>query len=143
MIENNFHTFTSYIKDLELTPNEEDYVEMIYRVSLTSTEKIRVSKLAELLNITPPSVSKMIKKLAKKDILFYEKYGDIKLTLLGQKVGERLMLRHETIKNFLYLIGDTDNTLEKTEKIEHVIDEDTLLHIMNLVVFLENSNYKK
>lgn len=116
MIENNFHTFTSYIKDLELTPNEEDYVEMIYRVSLTSTEKIRVSKLAELLNITPPSVSKMIKKLAKKDILFYEKYGDIKLTLLGQKVGERLMLRHETIKNFLYLIGDTDNTLEKQKK---------------------------
>ena len=70
-----YYTFNEYMKNNNLTPSEEDYIEMIYRLTLEN-DKVQVKDISKKLNIKPPSVTKMIKKLDNKEILNYKKYED-------------------------------------------------------------------
>ena len=62
-----FYTMRGYqLQDQQshaLTPSLEDYLEMIFR-SMQKGGAVRVSRLAEELNVKPSSVSKMLIKLA-------------------------------------------------------------------------------
>ena len=75
MTEENFYTFNDFTRNINslLTPSEEDYVEMIYRLYLKTNSPIRVNDLASSLNVKPPSVTKMIRKLSLKHIIYFEK----------------------------------------------------------------------
>ncbi len=124
-----FHTVRGY-QLLEqnrklLTPAMEDYLEMIYRRSL-SDEKIGISQLSELLNVAAPSATKMVQKLNKLELLNYQRYGCIELTEKGIEIGKYLLQRHEIIDRFLKNLGVTENVLLETELIEHHISAATL-----------------
>jgi Mn-dependent DtxR family transcriptional regulator len=140
MKSSDFYTFRGYgIKDEQLlSPSMEDYIEMIYRLSLEK-DIVRVSDLSESLNVQPPSTTKMIKRLSNIRYVYYEKYGCVKLTEKGNEMGKFLLFRHKTIFKFLELIGVKENLLEQTEKIEHAICEETLQKISDLIMFLENN----
>ena len=73
-----YYTFNEYMKNNNLTPSEEDYIEMIYRLTLEN-DKVQVKDISKKLNIKPPSVTKMIKKLDNKEILNYKRYDIIQL----------------------------------------------------------------
>ena len=105
-MKSNFYTFNTYLKNEEnlITATMEDYIEMIYRLS----EKegfTRVGDLSKALNVQPPSISKMIKRLVMLDMTISPKYGYIKLTEVGKEYGLYLLNRHKTIEKFLSLIG--------------------------------------
>lgn len=137
---NQYYTFNEYIKDHELTPSEEDYVEMIYRLYLEDHD-IKVAKLAKSLNVKTPSASNMVKRLQNKELLIHENYGKLKLTSRGEFIGKTLLLRHNAIEEFLRIIGVSSNLHEETEKIEHTISHETLNNIIKLVSFFnENSD---
>ena len=135
-MKNEFFTFREYmIKDQELlTPSAEDYMEMIYRLSLENGFT-RVNDLASALNVQPPSVTRMIQKLAELNLIKYEKYGVIMLQPYGMEIGKALLERHNLIEKFLRVLNITEGLLEETEKIEHTINEDTLNGIKDLVDF--------
>ncbi|MGL5694561.1 MAG: metal-dependent transcriptional regulator [Peptostreptococcaceae bacterium] len=136
-----YYTFNEYMKSNQLTPSEEDYIEMIYRLSLDE-DKIKLKEVSSSLNVKPPSATKMIKKLEAKELLIYKKYDYIKLTDMGEIVGKRLFDRHNIIYTFLQIIGLKNNIHEETEKIEHTISIDTLIKIEELIGFLNiNENY--
>lgn len=139
MLKDNFYTFGEYMKkdNHTLTASMEDYLEMIYRLSLKS-HFTRVHDLAKALNVQPPSATKMIQKLSEYDLIHYEKYGIITLTDKGINVGAFLLERHNTIENFLKLLGLSSTLLEQTEKIEHTLNKDTLDSIKNLINFLNS-----
>lgn len=118
-----------------LTPSMEDYVEMVYRISLNNGFA-RINELAQSLNVQPPSATKMVKKLADIDLINYEKYGILTLTDKGSKIGKALLERHNTIENFLRIISLKDDVLEQTEKLEHSIDDDTLQCLRKFVQFI-------
>ena len=99
-----YYTFNEYIKNNNLTPSEEDYIEMIYRLTLENN-KVQVKDISAKLNIKPPSVTKMVKKLDNKNLINYKKYDNIELTSMGFRVGANLLNRHNTIKKFLEIIG--------------------------------------
>jgi len=117
MNENNFYTFRGYSLNNEksLSPSMEDYIEMIYRLSLKQSS-VRVNDLSDSLNVQPPSSTKMLKRLSEIGYVNYEKYGYVNLTEKGVEIGKYLLNRHETISNFLRLIGVENNLLEQTEK---------------------------
>jgi len=142
MNNSDFYTYRGYrIKDGKLlSPSMEDYIEMIYRLSCEKNI-VRVNDLSESLNVQPPSITKMIKRLSRDGYVNYKKYGFVNLTDKGIEVGKYLLFRHETIFVFLGLIGVKENLLEQTEKIEHAICEETLEKINYLINFLQN-NYK-
>ncbi|WP_270943015.1 metal-dependent transcriptional regulator [Romboutsia lituseburensis] len=136
---NQYYTFSEYIKEHELTPSEEDYVEMIYRLYLEDHD-IKVAKLAKSLNVKTPSASNMVKRLQNKELLIHESYGKLKLTSRGEFIGKTLLLRHNAIEEFLRIIGVNSNLHEETEKIEHTISHETLNNIIKLVSFFNENN---
>lgn len=133
-----YYTFNEYIKNNKLTPSEEDYIEMIYRLNMEN-DKVQVKDISEKLNIKPPSVTKMIKKLSDKNMLIYKKYDNIELTSLGKGMGEKLLNRHNTVKEFLVILGIKESIHEETETIEHTINVDTLIKIEELINFFEEN----
>lgn len=135
-----FHTVRGYQllqqnKNL-LTSGMEDYLEMVYRNSLKEGY-LRISKLAELLNVQASSATKMVQKLTRLGLLRYQKYGIIQLTESGKEIGEFLLSRHKIIEKFLKLLGADEEVLVETELIEHNISVDTLQNIDLLNKFME------
>lgn len=121
-----------------LTPSMEDYIEMIYRLS-RKERSIRVNDLAERLNVQPPSVTKMMQKLHDKALLNYEKYGMISLTDEGERLGNFFLLRHNTLKELLYLLGADKNLQRDVEQIEHHINPQTFESLYALVRFFQDN----
>jgi len=123
-------------KNKLLSHSMEDYLEMIYRNSLTEGH-VRINMLAESLNVQAPSATKMVQKLAKLGYLNYEKYGLIQLTQEGVVMGKYLLKRHEIIERFLLIIGVEERLLENVELIEHSVTKGALNKIEILNKFFE------
>jgi DtxR family Mn-dependent transcriptional regulator len=139
-MHNKFHTVRGY-QLLEqnkkiLTSAMEDYLEMIYRYSLTEGY-VRINTISELLNVQASSATKMVQKLSELGLVDYKKYGIISLTETGSEIGKFLLERHQTIEYFLRLLGVTDNLLIETELMEHTISVDTLNRLHALTKLLE------
>lgn len=98
---------------------------MIYRLS-TDNNGIRVNDLSEALNVRPPSTTKMMKRLLELNICEYKKHGAIYLTENGINIGKYLLTRHNTIETFLRYLGVKETLFDQTEKIEHLINSETL-----------------
>lgn len=141
MTKESFFTFSDFTRNTNnfLTPSEEDYIEMIYRIYLKTNLPIKVNDLANKLNVKPPSVTKMIKKLSLKNIVYFEKYKQIFLKDKGIEIGEFLINRHNIIEKFLKIINSNVNITHETEKIEHTLSEETLNKINILVNFFESN----
>ncbi|MCL2372497.1 MAG: MarR family transcriptional regulator [Defluviitaleaceae bacterium] len=119
-----------------ITSSMEDYLEMIYRIHQDG-EAVRTGQLAEKLNVKPSSATKMVENLKNQGLVTAEKYGHIKLTPSGSRLGEYLMYRHDTLHDFLCYINHSENELEQVEKIEHFINNETVDNIKNLLENLE------
>ena len=137
-MKSEYQTFKKYLNK-NLTASMEDYIEMIYRLSL-SNGYTRIQELANNLNVSPPSTSIMIQKLAKLGYLKYHKYGVVVLEEKGKRMGHRLLERHSIVSQLLLTIGiDPKNVLVETEKIEHTL---SIKSIKCIKKYLENINQK-
>lgn len=134
MGKEDFYTFSSYLKNDNglITASMEDYIEMIFRLSQVDNFT-RVSDLSRALNVQPASITKMIKRLDELNLVTYERYGYVKLTPTGKEYGSYLLKRHNTIQKFLEILGVKQTLLEETEKIEHVLNKETLEKIINFI----------
>ena len=144
-MKENFYTFSNYLKNDNnlITASMEDYIEMIYRLSLNDGFT-RTSDLSKALNVQPASITKMIKKLDELNLSTYEKYGFIRLTSTGNEYGEYLLTRHNTVERLLRIIGVNNTILEETEKIEHVLNKETLEKIIDFINIIDkNPEIKK
>lgn len=134
MDKSDFYTLQGYrIRNKsDLTEAMEDYLEMIYRLSL-SQQIISIKNISESLNVKPSSVSKMCARLKKQNLVFFEKYGNISLTKKGTLIGSYLLWRHQLLESLLKQINQNEFHLEQVEKIEHFIDLDTLKNIEHYI----------
>ncbi len=136
MANREFHTVRGYQlleqNKRHLTSAMEDYLEMIYRNSM-GEGYIRISQLAQLLNVRAPSASKMVQRLSELGLLKFQKYGIIMLSENGRELGKYLLERHRLLESFLKLLGCEEELLEQTELMEHSINQDLLrnLQVMN------------
>jgi Mn-dependent DtxR family transcriptional regulator len=140
--KDNFHTFNEYMKKQEstLTASMEDYLEMLYRLSM-KTGFIRIHELAQALHVQPPSATKMVQRLAKLGYVKYEKYGFITLEEKGMQTGRQLIDRHNTIEDLLRVLGIAEkNLLMETEKVEHTLSEETIEHIEEFNEFIAGNS---
>ncbi len=115
----------------------EDYIEIIYNL-IDTKGYARVSDIAESLDVHPSSVTKMVQKLDKDHYLDYEKYRGFVLTEKGNKIGERLVFRHDLLEQFLEIIGVKDeNIYNDVEGIEHHLSWDSIDRIGDLVQYFQ------
>lgn len=134
MADSGFHTIRGYdrIENPNISYTMEDYLEMIYRHAHKG-EYVRVNQLAALLNVQPPSASKMASKLRESGMVRFEPYGMIHLTKKGEEMGADLLHRHEVLHRLFCCINQTDNELELVERIEHFFDKRTVENIESLL----------
>ena len=119
------------------TPSMEDHIEIIYSL-IEQKGYARVSDIAEALSVLPSSVTKMVQKLDKDGYLIYERYRGLVLTPKGQKLGKRLLMRHDLLEEFLRLIGvDEERIYGDVEGIEHHLSWNSIDRIADLVQLLE------
>ena len=119
------------------TPSMEDHIEQIYLL-INNKGYARVSDIAEALSVLPSSVTKMVQKLDKDGYLIYEKYRGLTLTAKGEKLGKRLVQRHELLEQFLRLIGvDEEQIYADVEGIEHHLSWNSINRIADLVQLIE------
>lgn len=119
------------------TPSMEDHIEQIYLL-IENKGYARVSDIAEALSVLPSSVTKMVQKLDKDGYLVYEKYRGLTLTKKGEKLGKRLVMRHELLEQFLRLIGvDEDKIYDDVEGIEHHLSWNSIDRISDLVNYFK------
>jgi len=124
--------------NFELTNSMEDYLEMIYRLSITDGFT-RINELADNLNVQPPSVTRMVQKLSSVGLVNYEKYGVVALTDMGKNMGRTLFKRHKIIEVFLKVLGVNDTIEADIEKMEHTLSDATLSCIVNYLSFLDQN----
>ncbi|MFS8512758.1 MAG: transcriptional regulator MntR [Planifilum fulgidum] len=121
------------------TPSMEDYLENIYKL-INQKGYARISDIAEALEVHPSSVTKMVQKLDRGKYLVYEKYRGLVLTPKGQKMGKRLVDRHQLLEEFLRIIGVSEELIyDDVEGIEHHLSWDSITCIEYLVQYFQQN----
>ena len=64
--------------NLILSKSEENYLKSIYNLSDSGSKLVTTNSISKILNIEPASVTDMIKKLSKKNLIYHQKYKDQK-----------------------------------------------------------------
>ena len=66
-----------------MTPNKEDYLKCIYEIG-TEEGKISNKEIANRMQVSPPAVTEMIKKLISEDLIIKDKVKGYLLTKTGK-----------------------------------------------------------
>lgn len=105
-----------------LSHTEENYIKGIYQLSETEGESISTNSIAELMDTKPASVSDMIKRLASKDLVNYQKYKGVSLTNNGLTCALKIVRKHRLWEVFLVdkLKFNWDEVHDIAEQLEHI-----------------------
>jgi len=108
------------------TTRMEDYLEVIYELIEHKGYATTVD-ISNYLNVSSPSVTKMLQRLNESGHINYEKYRGISLTESGMAVAENMHERHGVLAEFLKMIGVEEETANRdAEGIEHHLHPETL-----------------
>ncbi len=116
----------------------EDYLEIISELIELKGYAITLD-ISRYMNVSAPSVTKMLQRLDEGGFLEYEKYHGINLTKKGIQVAEGIRQNHGIfIRIFLKFLGvgyDTAN--QDTEGIEHHLNPKTIKQLRKFITFLK------
>jgi Mn-dependent DtxR family transcriptional regulator len=120
---------------LKCSGSVNNYLEQIH--DLTEAKGCsRVTDIARLLHLSQSTVSNMIRRLASREFLNYERYRGFTLTEEGKQIARRTKVRRTRVTEFLRLSGLSDETTRsEIEPLVHYIKPKTLKIISKLVDF--------
>lgn len=121
------------------TDRMEDYLEVIYELVQQKGYATTID-ISQYLNVSSPSVTKMVKRLDETGYLKYEKYRGICLTQQGIDVAISIHQRHSLLAEFLKMIGvDKDIANKDAEGIEHHLHPQTLKKLEEFVMTIKKN----
>ena len=108
-----------------MTISEENYLKVIYHLSLVSPKGINTNAIAGMLNTKASSVTDMMKKLSDKELVAYQKYQGVSLTEKGFHSAKMIVRKHRLWEVFLVdkLNFSWDEVHEIAEELEHIKSE--------------------
>jgi len=107
------------------SPAVEDYLKIIYKLQ-GHQDRVTTTDLAQALNISPASVTQMVKKLSKLRLIRHQSYQGVELLPAGKKIALEVIRHHRLLELYLKeaLGYSWDSVHEEAEKLEHHISED-------------------
>jgi DtxR family transcriptional regulator, Mn-dependent transcriptional regulator len=111
---------------MKTTASIEEYLEALY--TLTQDGKIAsTSEISRKLNVAPPSVTEMVRKLADGGYINYSPYQGVTLTPQGFTIAEKMTRRHRLLERFLHDKLNIDNQIVHQEacEMEHALSDTT------------------
>ena len=108
-----------------MTISEENYIKVIYHLSLVLPKGVTTNAIAEKLETKASSVTDMLKKLAEKKWVFYQKYQGVSLTENGNLIAKMIVRKHRLWEVFLVekLDFSWDEVHDIAEQLEHIKSE--------------------
>lgn len=102
----------------------ENYLKSIYHLNLKG--RVTTSLLSETLQVSAPSVSEMLKKLAEDGLAIYTPYKGVELTEGGHRRALKIIRRHRLWEMFLtkFLSYSWDEVHDEAERLEHVTSDE-------------------
>lgn len=103
----------------------EDYLKAIYTVA-QGGRAVTTSALAAHLNVAPPSVTNMVKRLARLRMVRHVPYRGVALTPAGEKVALEVIRHHRLLELYLsrHLGVSLDRVHGEADRLEHALSED-------------------
>jgi len=119
--------------------SEEDYLKALYHLEM-EFDSVSTNSIADYLDMKPSSVTDMLKKLAEKKFINYQKYKGTSLTKKGKLIALSIIRKHRLWETFLVdkLGFGWDQVHIIAEQLEHIKSEEL---IENLDNFLGNPKY--
>lgn len=108
---------------------EENYLKAIFKLSVEGEGRaVSTSALARELDVQAASVTDMIKKLAGKELIEYEKYQGVELTSRGRAVAVDIVRKHRIWEVFLVekLGFNWSEVHDIAEQLEHIQSADLI-----------------
>tara|TARA_B100000035_G_C20898884_1_gene508446 strand:- start:145 stop:801 length:657 start_codon:yes stop_codon:yes gene_type:complete len=119
--------------------SEEDYLKALYHLEM-DFNAVSTNSIADFLDMKPSSVTDMLKKLAEKKFINYQKYKGTSLTKKGKLIALSIIRKHRLWETFLVekLGFGWDQVHTIAEQLEHIKSDEL---IENLDNFLGNPKY--
>ncbi len=110
-----------------MSPSTEDYLKAIYELEVGG-RAAQTGAIAEALEIAPPSVSGMVKRLSEVGLLEYEPYRGVRLTRVGRRTALKMVRRHRILETYLTskLGYGWDSVHEEAERLEHAVSDELI-----------------
>jgi Mn-dependent DtxR family transcriptional regulator len=126
-------------REEDRTTRMEDYLEVIYELIEQKGYATTVD-ISKYLNVSSPSVTKMVQRLDECGHLNYEKYRGISLTQQGVLVAKSIRERHGLLADFFKMIGvDEDSANKDAEGIEHYLHPETLKKLEEFIKIVKKN----
>jgi DtxR family Mn-dependent transcriptional regulator len=111
-----------------MTISEENYIKVIYHLSLVSPKGVNTNAIAGMLETKASSVTDMLKKLSEKEVVSYQKYQGVTLTEKGFHTAKMIVRKHRLWEVFLVekLNFSWDEVHEIAEELEHIKSEELI-----------------
>ena len=114
-----------------MTISEENYIKVIYHLSLVSPKGVNTNSIAAMLVSKASSVTDMLKKLSEKNLVSYQKYQGVTLTDAGFHSAKMIVRKHRLWEVFLVdkLNFSWDEVHEIAEELEHIKSEKLIFRL--------------
>lgn len=125
-------------KGLKFTTRMEDYLEVISELVELKGYATPID-ISNYMNVSPPSVTKMLRKLDEKGHIKYTKYLGLKLNPKGKNIANEIRQKHSDLLEFLEMIGVNSSIANKdVEGIEHHLNPKTMIQLRKFITFLKS-----
>ena len=126
-------------KKTSSTTSEEDYLEVIAELVELKGYATTLD-VSRFMDVSPPSVTKMLQKLDEKKYLEYEKYHGINLTDIGKQVADTIRRKHSTLLEFFEILNVGKGIANQdTEGLEHHLNDKTIRQLRKFITFLKSN----
>ena len=113
----------------------EDHLERIQEL-VDRKGYARVADTAASLGLSRSAVSNMVRRLARRGFVNYERYRGFTLTPAGRQVAQHIKARHKILTQMFEILGlDAETVDQEVEDIEHHLRPQTLAMFSKLVSF--------
>ena len=117
----------------------EDYLEVISEL-VDMKGYATTLDISRFMNVSAPSVTKMLKRLDENGYLEYEKYHGINLTKKGMQLANTIRQKHGILLDFFEILGiGKDIANQDAEGIEHHLNPRTIKKLRKYVTFLKSN----
>jgi DtxR family Mn-dependent transcriptional regulator len=116
----------------------EDYLKAIHELQRRYGE-VTTTALAEKMNVAPPSITGMLKKLSALKLVNYKPYHGVTLTSKGERIALATIRHHRLVERYLSETLDIpwDEVHREADRWEHVLSDDMEGRIDSLLGFPE------
>ncbi len=112
---------------------EENYLKAIFKINEKTSKPASTNGIAQQISTSAASVTDMLKRLAEKELINYEKYKGVTLTPTGNKIATNLIRKHRLWEVFLVnkLNFSWEQVHDIAEDLEHIKSDSLIQRLDN------------